>query len=252
MGRCAVFQLWYALNLGIIVAHFPKDNALLTVHLAARDFYLRQCGKVPDQTDDQTSGKPKDCNPSTAEAITKLTATKAFLAGQVVLLEDELPSQFLKSTNPNCQLAMLEPTAKIDKNSSAAIESDSSDDQDGEIVMVALRDIRVGENLTIAYECEESNPKSNTALSVDPRLLASKKILKGQVALSTEDMPDQLVYAEEPNCLLSGEHTKVLLALRDIQPGEPLTIAVPDDADYDEWEMDLGTQEMSLVGTGDT
>ena len=100
--------------------------------------------------------------------------------------------------------------------------------------------------------------KRNEAERLDPRLQAPHCIEEGELALDEAGMPDALSLprSRAPNCELcvaevDGEEQLVLLALRTIAKGEPLSIAVSaaDDGDesWEEYEFDPSSGAMARV-----
>ena len=102
--------------------------------------------------------------------------------------------------------------------------------------------------------CGSEAIKTNSAASIDPRLFAATDIDEGQVALEEDDLPDTVPRSHEPNTELcvaevDGVEMVVLLALRFICKGEPLSVAleVGEEGEYEEYELDLVTGEMVAV-----
>ena len=60
------------------------------------------------------------------------------------------------------------------------------------------------------------------------------------------------LFQRDPNCELvdgeeDGEEELVLVALRAVAAGEPLTVAAGADGEYEEWELDPATGEVVRV-----
>eukprot|EP00035_Acanthoeca_spectabilis_P005487 m.114283 g.114283 ORF g.114283 m.114283 type:complete len:464 (+) comp13048_c0_seq1:1681-3072(+) len=84
---------------------------------------------------------------------------------------------------------------------------------------------------------------------LDPRLYAPCDLDEGDIALDSADVPESLPRATDPNCEVvgaevDGEVEVVLMALRPIAEGEPLTVAPDSDGEYEEVEVDLETGEL--------
>ena len=105
--------------------------------------------------DDDTSVSSCVCDPTTIVSVSLLLQE-----GEVLLDEEELPSQFMRSDEPNCQMAEIEV------------------DSEERIVLVALCDVKTGDELTIAPDEEEDEEegmeegdKCNTGTLTVPSLM---------------------------------------------------------------------------------
>jgi len=195
----------------------------------ARDFFL-----------ETTNKKEK----TSAELIADRNVAK----GDIVLDEDDLPDDFPRSDDPNCSLAEI-----------ANDEDDDDDDEcESRIVLVALRDVKKGETLTIASgenhdddEEEdddnsdlENDEKMNAADGIDPRAIAKSNYNTGEIVLESDDIPEDLPCSTSPNCELIEENDVVKLrALRVILVGDILTLEPDENEEYVEADVNLDTHE---------
>lgn len=81
---------------------------------------------------------------------------------------------------------------------------------------------------------------------LDPRLYAKRPFRAGDTVCEGEDIPEALAASAEPNCELVEEDGDqfFLRAIKSIHPGDPLSVARREGADYAAYELDLATGEM--------
>ena len=113
----------------------------------------------------------------------------------------------------------------------------------------AAADNSKGGKLAKGRDGKDDMEKTNLPAQLDPRLLAANDVFEGDVALDEDDLPDSVPRSRNPNCELcvaeiDGDERVVLLALRWIFKGEPLTIATKAGEEYEEMEMDPTTGEI--------
>ena len=149
--------------------------------------------------------------------------------GDIILEEDDIPTDIPRSDAPNCALAKVEF------------------DETGEcsIVLIAISDgIKKGDTLFIAEDNFEG--EYNGAESIDPRALAVECFGVGDVVLRGEEIPDDLPRSLDPTCalVLDQEDEAILRALVPIEPGHVFSILPDDGEDYDEVEVALETGEL--------
>jgi hypothetical protein len=105
-------------------------------------------------------------------------------------------------------------------------------------------------------EDDESEDEMTNEDGLDPRFVAARFIPSGELALGESDglaeLVDRLPRALDPTCELcaaeiDGEEQLALLALRDIEVGEPLCIAPDEGEEYEEYELDTVTGHVALV-----
>ena len=94
--------------------------------------------------------------------------------------------------------------------------------------------------------------QSNAPDRLDPRMFAKRTVGPGAILLHGEQLPEDLPRSRDPNCELvdgeeDGEEELVLVALRAVAAGEPLTVAAGADGEYEEWELDPATGEVVRV-----
>ena len=88
-----------------------------------------------------------------------------------------------------------------------------------------------------------------TGDGIDPRLVATGLVKAGSIVLTEDEMPENLSHSENPNCeLVEQDDGLVLVALNTINPGEVFSVALEDDDEYEEWELDKATGLMTKVG----
>ncbi len=162
-------------------------------------------------------------------------------------VDPEIPDELPRSDNPNCFLV------EIDENCDD--EDDEQDDDElsdtAKVALVALRDLKEGELLTIAYDNQEDQ-LANGNQQIDPRLIARQHWSKNQIVVRGEDhMPDDIPRSYEPNCELievddtnHGGTCLALRALEDIPEGGVFCILPDEDEEYEEVQVDLGTGEL--------
>ena len=167
-----------------------------------------------------------------------LFAESSVKEGEIILEEDALPDAIPSSNNPNCALAEVE-----------AEESD----EECSIVLVALRDISAGEELTISSktcggEAESigGDDQCNAPDAVDPRLIAAYCARKGDILLRNEEIPEELVCSpDDPSCAIAEDGDDIVLkALRNIVEGEVLSVPPQDGVEYEEINVDTATGEL--------
>ena len=167
-----------------------------------------------------------------------LLAKSDFKEGEIILEEDALPDIIPSSDNPNCALAEVESE-----------ESSEDGEDDCSIVLVALRDISAGEELTIAKTREgesiDGDDKCNAPDAVDPRSIATHCARKGDILLRNEEIPEELFCSPDPSCeIVEDGNDVVLRALRDIIEGEVFSVTPQDGIEYEEIEVDTTTGEL--------
>ena len=162
--------------------------------------------------------------------------------GSVVLEEDAIPDELERDVDPNCAMAEVE----VEENAG----------EDGMIVLVALRDVKEGERLTIASdpsmtwsdEVDETDEACN-ANAVDPRCIARQAYLEGELIMEEEQIPpDGLPASLEPNAEgkedESGRYQ--ILATRNIEIGEVLMLGPQEGVEYNEHEQNEDGQWMPV------
>ena len=195
----------------------------------ARDFYLDEGAPAP------------------------LLCPRDMSATGIIFEEEDIPDDIPRSSNPNCSLAQLGGEGKDDEQSGG--DNDVDDDEEGVVVMIALRDIKAGEQLFVAddnddndgSDCpEEFFGKCNGAACIDPRAIATRDFFSGSVVLSGDDIPEDLPCSHDPTCELIGDGDEgiVLVALRDLASGGVLCVAPVDGESYKEVEVDLASGEL--------
>ena len=155
----------------------------------------------------------------------------------------EVPDELPRSDNPNCVL--------VEINGNYDDEDDDQQSATSQIALVALRDIKEGELLTIAFDAQDDQ-LGNGNQQIDPRVIARQNWSKNQIVVRGEDrMPEDIPRSYEPNCELveinneiNGGTCLALRALEDIPVGGVFCILPDEDEEYEEVEVDLGTGEL--------
>jgi hypothetical protein len=152
--------------------------------------------------------------------------------GDIILEEDDIPTDIPRSDNPNCALAEVD-----DEETGASC-----------IVLIAIsNDIQKGDNLSIAEDNIEG--EHNGAEEVDPRAMAEADFRTGDIVLRGDDIPEDVPRSMNPTCalLLDDDNEAILQALVPIQEGEIFSILPDDDEEYEEVEVDPETGELIRV-----
>jgi hypothetical protein len=152
--------------------------------------------------------------------------------GDIILEEDDIPTDIPRSDNPNCALAEVD------------------DEETGEscIVLIAIsNDIRIGDNLCISEDNIEG--EYNGAEEVDPRAIAASDFRTGDIVLRGDAIPDDVPRSMHPTCalMLDDDNEAILQALVHIQEGEIFSILPDEDEEYEDVEVDLETGELIRV-----
>ena len=206
-----------------------KGTWRLKVHVKEGDLFVLNtriwfhCTELDEQTDWSIS--------VARDFYLPLSCPQNISKGTIILEEEDIPTDIPRSDTPNCTLAEI-------------------DDDTGElsIVLIATSFIPKGETLYIAEDNIEGEYNGDEV--VDPRAIAAKDFVEGDVVLRGDAIPDDLPRALDPTCALilnDDDDEAVLRALGTIRIGQVFSILPDDNEDYEEVEVDLETGEIMRV-----